>query len=61
MPTYRIPVSFYMEAPTLADAACRLSEYLDDASRAVLPVENVFGVDIEEEKAEECPPVPAED
>lgn len=52
MPTYRIPVNFYIEATSLEEAACRVSEYLDDASRSVLHGEDIFGVDIEEHQAE---------
>lgn len=55
MPVYRIPVSVYIEAATLADATTRLADYLDDASRAVLHAADIFGVDIEDDRAEECP------
>lgn len=65
MPTYRIPVNFYVEAVTVADAAYKLAEYLDYASHLVTPLvrggEDIMGVDVEVHQAEECPPVPAED
>lgn len=61
MPTYRIPVNFYVEADTLTDAACDIAEYLDYASQLVLGGEDITGVDVLAHQAEECPPFPVED
>lgn len=55
MPTYRIPVSLYIEAPTLADAVYLVTDYLDEAAQCVIDPRGLVGVDVEAHQAEPVP------
>lgn len=57
MPTYRIPVSFYVESETMFDALHQLTLYLDEASQCVIDPRGLVGVDVEAHQAEPVPDI----
>lgn len=57
MPTFRVPVNFYIEADTETTAYVRVVDYVYEYNfTALLPFQGVKIVDVEGEQVEEIPP-----